>query len=750
MKKLTLLLGLLTNCYTLFSQNIAYKNSALPTEVRITDLLSRMTVEEKVGQLNQVNGGVLTGPTVANDAGAKGKVDLLRQGKVGSFLNVVGTEQTLGVQKIAVENTRLGIPLLFAFDVIHGYKTVFPIPLAEACSFDIASAERSASIAAKEASSAGLHWTFAPMMDVARDPRWGRVMEGSGEDPYLQAQFAAARVKGFQGNLNDTEHILACVKHFAVYGAVEAGKEYNTVDVSRYALWNYYMPPYKAAVEAGAATVMNSFNIVDGIPAGASDYLVNQVLKKKWNFNGFVVSDWASFGEIITHGYAENETEAAKMALMAGSDMDMESGVMIKTLAASVNKGDIPMSRLDDAVARILRLKFHLGLFDDPYKYHNAAREKATLLAPAHLEEARKAASNAMVLLKNEGNILPLKKDLKNILVLGHLAESQNDVLDFWKGQGDHKNTITILEGIKAKYPNAKVEFIQCYTREGKFIETSSAQIKEKSKNAEVILATIGLFGDLAGEARSLSDLTPPLGQQEMLKIAKSTGKAVVVLVQAGRPMVLTDVIANHTTVLNTWIGGTQHGNGVADILAGDVNPSAKTVMSFPRNVGQIPVYYNHYNSGRPSKDGDEGPGNFWVSRYRDVLNAPLFPFGYGLSYSSFEYGNMKISKNEITQNETITVSIDIKNTSGRDGIEIAQLYIRDMVAQPIRPVMELKDFRRVSIKAGETAKVSFELPASKLAFYDAEGNLMLQKGAFKVMVGTSSEKVQAVDFVLK
>jgi beta-glucosidase len=744
MKKILLLLFCLILNLAI-GQDLPYKNPKLSIDERVNDLISRMTLEEKIGQLNQLNGGVLTGPTAANDPGAKGKIELLKQGKVGSFLNVVGTEQTRATQKIALENTRLGIPLLFGFDVIHGYKTIFPIPLAEACSWDLDAAYKSASIAAKEASAAGLHWTFAPMMDVSREPRWGRVMEGSGEDPYLQAKFAAARVKGFQGDLSDNQHIMATVKHFAAYGAVEAGKEYNTVDVSRYALWNYYLPPYKAAIEAGAATVMNSFNMVDGVPASGNDYLVNQILKKQWNFKGFVVSDWASFVEMINHGYAENEAEAAKMSIMAGSDMDMEAGIVVKTMASQVNNGDVPMSRIDDAVARILRFKFKLDLFDNPYKWHNADNENAILLAPEHLAEARKGASNSMVLLKNVDNLLPLKKDIKNILVLGHLAESQEDVLDFWKGKGEHKNTVTILEGIKDKYPNAKIDFVKCYTKDGKTIEGSAIEIANKAKSADVILATIGIIGNFAGEARSLSDISPAAGQMEMLKHAKTTNKPIVVLVQAGRPMVLTEVVANHNTILNTWIGGTQHGNGVADILSGDVNPSAKTVMSFPVSVGQIPVYYNHYNSGRPEKNATD----FWVNKYQDIPNAPLFAFGYGLSYSKYEYSNLKLSKNIINQNESITISIDIKNTSKIDGVEIAQLYIRDMVAQPVRPVKELKDFKRIVLKAGEMQTVTFELPASKLAFYDAEGNTLLQKGAFKVFVGTNSLDLMDADFRL-
>ena len=506
----------------------------------------------------------------------------------------------------------------------------------------------------------------------------------------------------------------------------------------------------RAAIEAGAATLMNSFNILDAVPASGNAYLVNEVLKGDWGFEGLVVSDWASFGEMITHGYSKDAAQAAEQALMAGSDMDMESGVFRTALAGLVKEGKVPMANLDDAVSRVLKLKFKLGLFDNPYKYHDAAREKATLLAPEHLATARKAAGNSMVLLKNEDKLLPLKNTVNNILVVGHLASSQDDVLDFWKGQGEHKNTITILAGLKAKYPNAIIEFIQGYSKEGVYDETATKQIKKKAKKADVIIATIGLFGDLAGEARSLADITPPAGQMEMLSKVNASGKPVVVLVQAGRPMVLTEVVSKFNTVLNTWIGGTQHGHGVADILVGDVNPSAKTVMSFPIAVGQIPVYYNHYMTGRPHKDGDEGPQHFWVSRYRDIPNEPLYPFGYGLSYSNFEYSNLKLSKNIINQNEGVTVSVAIKNTSGVDGVEIVQLYIRDLVAQPIRPVMELKDFARVKIAAGQTSTVTFDLPASKLSFYDAEGKILLQKGDFKIFVGTNSDEVLEADLELK
>ncbi|SOE21798.1 beta-glucosidase [Spirosomataceae bacterium TFI 002] len=739
------LIGFVPN---LIAQEV-YKNNNVPIADRVNDLLSRMTLEEKVGQLNQLNGGVMTGPAAANDEGAQGRLQLLKQGKVGSFLNVTGVEQTLAVQKIAVEESRLGIPVLFAFDVIHGYKTVFPIPLAEACSWDLEIAEQTAAVAAKEAAAAGLHWTFAPMMDMSRDPRWGRVMEGSGEDAYINGVFAAARVKGFQGDFSN-DNVLACVKHFAAYGAPEGGREYNTVDISRNSLWNNYIIPYKHAVDAGVATVMNSFNVLDGIPASGNKYLVTEVLRDKWGFEGIVVSDWASFGEMIAHGFAKDGKDAAEKALMAGSDIDMESRVTINNLAQSIKNGDVPESLLDKAVARVLYYKFKLGLFENPYARHDKEKEKNNTMTSSHLDLARKAAAGSMLLLKNDDKVLPLSKNLKNILVLGFLAESQNDVLDFWKGMGDHGDVVTILEGVKAKYPNATVNFLPVYDRDNNLDPSAAKQIKKIAKNADVILGTIGLYGDLMGEARVLADISPAPAQMEMLRLAKETGKPVVVLVQTGRPMVLTEVAKEHGTILNVWSGGIQHGNGVADVLSGDVNPSAKTVMSFPHSVGQIPVYYNTFSTGRPHVDGNEGPAHFWVSRYRDIPNGALFPFGYGLSYSTYDYSNISLSASEMNQNGIIQVSVEVKNTSSIDGEEIVQLYIRDLVASRVRPIKELKGFKKVKIKAGETQKVSFTLSSSDLSFKDDEGNDMLEKGTFKVFVGKSSQDVLEASFELK
>jgi beta-glucosidase len=758
---LSLLILLLTATFAVSqsSTNPDYKNPNLQIEKRVDDLLKRMTLTEKVGQLNQLSGGVLTGPAAEADKGQQAKLDLVRKGKMGSFLNVLGAKETKNVQKVAVEESRLGIPLLFAFDVIHGYRTVFPIPLAESCSWNIDGAEKAASIAAKEAASAGLHWTFAPMMDISRDPRWGRVMEGAGEDPYLGGLFSAARVRGFQGKEFDNEHIMACVKHFAAYGAPEAGREYNTVDMSRYAFWNYYLPPYIAAINENPATVMNAFNIFDGVPASGNAYLNKTLLRDKLGFKGFVVSDWGSFGEMIVHGYSVDKADAAKKALMAGSDMDMESRVMIEEMEKLVTDGKVPMTRLDDAVGKILYWKFKLGLFEDPYKYSDEEREKRTLLSAEHRRVAREAAGESMVLLKNDGNLLPLSKSVKNILVTGYLAESQKDVLDFWKGNGDHKDTVTILQGIKNKVPNANVSFAKGYENTAKPVpalkteKTTPAlqkELSDKARSADVVIATIGIPGDLAGEARTLADISPSPAQMEMLKTLKATGKPLVIVVQAGRPMVLTEVDKNYPAILNAWIGGTEHGNGVADILFGDVNPSAKTTMTFPYAVGQIPVYYNQYNTGRPHVDGQEGPDNFWVSRYRDIPNAPLYPFGYGLSYTSFEYSKPSIAKSEITINDMVEVSVTVKNTGKMAGQEVVQLYIRDPYASRVRPLKELKDFRKISLNPGESKVVKFSLPASKLGFYDEHGNWLLEAGEYHIFTGTNSRDTAEAKLMLK
>ena len=734
---------LLITSYSSFSQNkFPFQNPKLSIEQRVKDLLSRMTVPEKAGQLNQLNGGAFTGPAL-NDAGQAEKAKMVKDGRVGSLLNVVGVADTRSIQQTAMQ-TRLGIPLIFGYDVIHGYKTIFPIPLAEACSWDLMAIEKNSSIAAKEAAAAGIHWTFAPMCDVSNDPRWGRVMEGAGEDPYYGGLVAAARVKGLQGNLNDNEHILACVKHFAAYGAVEAGREYNQVDVSRVMLWNKYLPPYKAAVDAGAATVMNAFNVFDGVPASTNKFLVTDVLKNKWGFKGFVVSDWASFKESITHGYAADEKDAALKAMQAGSMMDMESKVSEKYLPELVKAGKVTMAQLDEAVGKILYQKFKLGLFEDPFKFCNEQRESATLFSAANRAVAKTAAEKSIVLLKNKDNILPLDKN-KRIALIGFYANSKDDMFDFWIGQGKSDDAVSVYQGLKNKLSN--LSFCNGYNADNTTSETLINEAVQNANAADVIIVNIGISGKMAGEDRSLGNPVISDGQIELLKALQKTGKPVVALVSSARPLILTQAEPLVNALVQCWILGTEHGNAIASVLTGEVNPSAKTVMTFPYAVGQIPIYYNHFNTGRPAQT--DGLGN-WYSRYRDMTREPLYPFGYGLSYTSYTYGEPKLSSPTIKKEDKLTITVAISNTGKVDGEETVQLYIRDYAASVVRPVKELKAFKKIMLKAGETKEISFTLTKKELSFYDANGNPVVEPGKFSVFVGPNSRDVKQADFELK
>lgn len=719
------------------ARNFPYMNKSLPMEKRVADLLARMTVEEKAGQLNQLNGGAFTGPA-ANDPGQKAKMDMVRKGLVGSMLNVTGTAETRTIQELAINESRLGIPVIFAFDVIHGYKTIFPIPIADACAWSPELSQKATEIAAKEASAEGLHWTFAPMVDVSRDPRWGRVMEGAGEDPYLGSILGAARVKGFQGKFGK-DNLLACVKHFAVYGAVEAGREYNQVNVDRYNAWNSYMPPYKAAVEAGAATVMNSFNVFEGVPASGNNYLVNEVLKKQWGFKGFMVSDWNSFGEMIQHGYASDNKDVAMKAINAGSMMDMETRAMVTEIPALVKEGKVSLATLNAAVGAILTWKFRMGLFDDPFRNCDAAREKSNVFTPEHRALSREAARRSAVLLKNNEGILPLQKTT-SIAVIGQLAESADDIFDFWvaNAKSDAYKPVTLLEGMKNA--GLTVKFAKGYDAN---METNSAMTDEAvntATSAGVVIINLGISGKLAGEDRSIAMPEIPESQINLLKALRNTGKKIIAVVSAGRPLVLTKAEPYCDAILYGWILGTEQGNALADILMGDFNPSAKTVMSFPYAVGQIPVYYNHMNTSRPSPT--DGMGN-WYSRYRDIPNDPLYPFGYGLSYTSFTYGVPSLSKPAIRKGESVTVTVTVSNTGKRQGEEIVQLYIRDLISNRIRPVKELKGFTKISLSPNEARTVSFTLDTKSLSYYDDNGQPKIEPGVFKIFVGGNSRDVQ-------
>lgn len=722
---------------------LPYKDKKVPIEKRVADLLSRMTVEEKAGQLNQLNGGAFTGPA-ASDPGQKAKMDMVRKGLVGSMLNVTGTAETRVIQQLAVSESRLGIPVIFAFDVIHGYKTIFPIPIADACAWDPELSRQAAAIAAKEASAEGLHWTFAPMVDVSRDPRWGRVMEGAGEDPYLGGVIGAARVKGFQGSLGK-DNILACVKHFAVYGAVEAGREYNQVNVDRVNAWNFYLRPYHEAVKAGAATVMNSFNVFDGVPASGNAWMVNEILKKQWGFKGFLVSDWNSFGEMIPHGYAKDNKDVAMKALNAGSMMDMETRAMVTEVPALIKEGKVSMKTLDAAVGAILYWKFRIGLFDDPFMNCDPEREKKNVFTAEHRKLSRQAAQRSVVLLKNN-NALPLRSDAR-IALVGHLAESSEDMYDFWvaNAKSDPYKPVTLVEGLKLA--GASFQYAKGYDASMNTTEALIAEATALAQGAELVVVNLGISGKLAGEDRSIAMPEIPEAQIELLKALKKTGKKIVAVVSAGRPLVLTKAEPYCDAILYAWILGTEQGNALADVIYGKYNPSAKTVMSFPYAVGQIPVYYNHMNTSRP--EATDGQGN-WYSRYRDIPNDPLYPFGYGLSYTQFTYADLKLSSTSIPKNGKVTVTATVTNTGTVAGEEIVQLYIRDPLANRIRPVKELKGFTKISLAPGESRQVSFMLDGDALSYMDENGKPQLEAGEIRIYVGGNSRDVKETKLTIQ
>jgi beta-glucosidase len=711
-------------------------------EKRIDDLLAKMTIEEKVGQMVQYNGnGDATGPIKARSR----DIDDIKNGWVGSMLNVTGAENTHAMQKLVIENSRMKIPMLFGLDVIHGYKTIFPVPLGEAASWDLEAIEKSARIAAIEASSAGQHWTFAPMVDIARDPRWGRIMEGAGEDPYYGSQVAIARVKGFQGKkLSDNNTIVACAKHFAAYGAAEGGRDYNTVDMSERVLNEVYLPPFKAAVDAGVGTFMNSFNEIDGMPATGNPYLVKYTLKEKWGFRGFVVSDWNSIGEMLVHGAAKDSAEMTKMAIEAQNDMDMETSAYRNHLVRLVKEGKVKESQIDDAVRRILRIKFKLGLFDDPYKYCDVQREREMLLNPEHLKAARDVARKSIVLLKNDGQLLPLSKNLKSIAVIGPLADSKTDMIGNWCAMGEPKDAVTVLEGIK----NAVSQNTQVLHARGCNISDDSthlfAQAVAVAAKADVVVMAVGESAQMSGEAYSRASIDIPGAQEALIKAVAKTGKPVVVLLMNGRPLTINWVTANIPAILDTWLLGTQAGNAISDVLFGDYNPSGKLPVSFPYAVGQIPVYYNHKNTGRPRLDDSK-----FVSRYIDIPNEPLYPFGYGLSYTTFTYSDVTLNHKEISMKDSLVVSVEVTNTGKYDGEEVVQLYVRDLVGSVTRPVKELKGFKKVMIKAGEAKQVRFTLKPSDLAFYTRDMIFKAEPGDFRVFVGTSSAECKEAGFML-
>ncbi|MGK7392339.1 MAG: beta-glucosidase BglX [Candidatus Cyclobacteriaceae bacterium M2_1C_046] len=727
-------------------------------EAKIDSILSKMTIYEKVGQLNQYSvGSNLTGP--GNRTGEeKIRYDQLNSGGVGSVLNLLGAKDAYEMQKQVVENSRLGIPLIFAFDVVHGYKTIFPIPLGESASWDLEAIQNSARIAAREASAAGIQWTFAPMVDIGRDPRWGRVMEGAGEDPYLGAEIAKARVRGFQGNdLSDPATIAACAKHFAGYGMVEGGQDYNNVYLGKHQLLNLIIPPFKAAEEQGVATFMNAFNDIDGVPATASEYLQRELLKGDWAFDGVVVSDWNSIGELVPHGVAKDNKEAARLAIEAGSDIDMEAKAYINHLEELVKEGTIDEKIIDDAVRRVLLLKYRLGLFDDPYKYFDENREKEFLASEEHMEASRDIARRSIVLLKNENNLLPL--NAKKIAVIGPLAKDKDSPIGNWRGAAESNSAVSFYEGLDEAIGDKTVityaEGVKLSIGPNNFFQQLEIEEEDRSgiseavakaREAETVIMVLGETAYMSGEGRSRADIGLPGLQLELLKEVYKANKNIVLVLMNGRPMTIQWEAENIPAILETWHLGSQAGHAIADVLTGKYNPSGKLPMTFPRSVGQIPVYYNHKMTGRPVAS----PGQVFYRHYNDLDSKPLYPFGYGLSYSTFEYSPIEISSNEITSEEKLKVTVEVTNTSDIAGEEVVQLYIRDKVGSITRPVKELKGFKKLMIRPGETKVVEFEISSDDLSFYRKDLSYGYEPGAYEVFVGPNSQDLNGAEFILK
>jgi beta-glucosidase len=715
----------------------------LTIEQKIDSLLGKMTPEEKFGQLNQLAGNYSKDDPDAEQVPEE-QVQLVKKGLVGSFLNVVGAEATRKIQRIAVEESRLGIPLMFAFDVIHGYRTIFPIPIAEASTWDPDLLEQSAHVAAVEASAAGLHWTFAPMVDIARDARWGRITEGAGEDPYLGSVIATARVRGFQGRrLGEPGSVLACAKHFAAYGGAEGGRDYNTVDISERTLREIYFPPFKAAVKAGVRTLMSSFNEVAGIPSTANRKLLTTILRDEWNFRGLVVSDWTSIAELQAHGIAGSRAEAGMLALNAGVDVDMESRIYFELLPGLLRQKRISEPKLDEAVRRVLRAKFELGLFENPYRNCDSQRERQLILHPDHRSLARKVAERSIVLLKNEKNVLPLQKSLRTIAVLGPLADDRNEPIGSWEASGQAKDVVTVLEGIQKKLPpDAKLLYQKGCEIQGD-CGPALSDAERLASQSDVAIVVVGEAASMSGEAASRSNIDLPGNQEQLVRAVYRTGKPVVVVLMNGRPLAIPWIAEHVPAVLEAWFLGIETGNAIADVLFGDVNPSAKLPVTFPRNTGQIPIYYNHKNTGRPPT------GDKWTSKYIDVPDTPLYPFGFGLSYTTFKFAQLQITPTKIKTGEKVIASVDLTNTGQRTGEEVVQLYIQDEVASVTRPVKELKAFRRVSLSPGEKKKVQFTISPDELAFYNVEMKRVIEPGKFAVFVGPNSQDVLKAEFEL-
>ncbi|WP_432709603.1 beta-glucosidase BglX [Pedobacter sp.] len=728
----------------------------------ISRLMAKMTIEEKLGQLNLVTGGeATTGSAVSADV--EGKIE---RGQVGGIFSMTTPQRIRKAQEIAVNRTRLKIPLIFGQDVIHGYKTVFPIPLALSATWDLPLIEKTARISAIEASADGLNWTFSPMVDISRDPRWGRISEGSGEDTYLSSEIAKVMVKGYQGDdLAKYNTLMACVKHFALYGAAESGRDYNTTDMSLHRMYNEYLPPYKAAIDAGVGSVMTSFNDINGVPATANKWLMTDVLRKQWGFKGFVVTDYTAVSELIDHGLGDLQTVAA-LSLKAGVDMDMVSEGFLNTLGKSLKEGKITEAQINNACRLVLEAKYKLGLFEDPFRYCNDERAKTEILTPANLQAAREAAGQSFVLLKNQHNLLPLKKT-GTIALVGPLANTGSNMPGTWSVNAELNNTPSLLQGLTevvgnqvkilhslganliadASYQERATMFGREIPRDNRSEEVMIQEAVDNAKKADVVVAALGESSEMSGEASSRTDLEIPAVQKRLLAALLKTGKPVVLVLFTGRPLVLTWENENVPAILNVWFGGTQAAPAIADVLFGDVNPSGKITATFPQNVGQVPIYYSHKNTGRPLEEGK------WFSKFRsnylDVSNDPLYPFGYGLSYTTFSYGDVKLSAPSFKAGGSITAKVTVTNTGKMEGKEVVQLYIRDLVASLTRPVKELKDFQKISLKPGESKEVTFTISTEDLKFYNAELQFVAEPGDFQVFIGTNSRDVKSAAFKL-
>ncbi|HKG08095.1 MAG TPA: beta-glucosidase BglX [Pedobacter sp.] len=747
------------------STALAQKKKAIPAADQemnrfIGNLMSRMTVDEKIGQLNLLTGGeATTGSAVSTNVEAK-----IKNGQVGGIFSLTTPARIRKAQEIAVNHTRLKIPIIFGQDVIHGYKTTFPIPLALSCTWDLPMIQQTARIAAIEATADGLNWTFSPMVDISRDPRWGRISEGSGEDTYLGSQIAKAMVRGYQGDdLSKYNTMMACVKHFALYGAAESGRDYNTTDMSLDRMYNDYLPPYKAAIDAGAGSVMTSFNDVNGVPATANKWLMTDVLRGQWGFKGFVVTDYTAVNELIDHGLGDLQTVSA-LSLNAGVEMDMVGEGFLTTLKKSIKEGKVKQQQIDNACRLVLEAKYKLGLFDDPFRYCSEERAQTEILKPEHLQYAREVAGQSFVLLKNENNILPLKKT-GTVALIGPLANTGANMPGTWSVNSDLVNTKSLLESMRntlgsnvkilhspganlvadTAYQKRATMFGRDIPRDNRPEEEMIKEAVDLAKKSDVVLAALGESSEMSGEASSRTDLEIPDVQQRLLQALLKTGKPVVLVLFTGRPLALKWEDGHVPAILNVWFGGTEAGNAITDVLFGDVNPSGKLTATFPQNVGQVPLYYSHKNTGRPLLEGK------WFSKFRsnylDVSNEPLYPFGYGLSYTTFEYSGLKLNGKTFKAGQSITASITVKNTGSKDGKEVVQMYIQDLVGSSTRPVKQLKSFQKISLKAGETATVNFRITEQDLKFYNSKLKFAAEPGDFRVFIGANSSDVTESQF---